>query len=40
MAARVNMLLDMAQANFGNAAGTYVAGDEAAASGYAGFSGV
>jgi ESAT-6 family protein len=39
VAARVNMLLDIAQANFGNAAGTYVAGDEAAASGYAGFAG-
>jgi uncharacterized protein YukE len=38
-AARVNMLLDIAQANLGDAAGTYVAGDAAAASSYAGFSG-
>jgi uncharacterized protein YukE len=36
-AAKVNMLLDIAQANLGDAAGTYVAGDAAAASGYAGF---
>ena len=40
VAARVNMLLDIAQANLGDAAGSYVAGDAAAASSYAGFSGV
>jgi uncharacterized protein YukE len=39
VAARVNMLLDIAQANLGDAAGTYVAGDVAAASSYGGFSG-
>jgi uncharacterized protein YukE len=37
MAARVNMLLDVAQANLGDAAGTYVAADAAAASTYTGF---
>jgi len=36
-AARVNSLLDIAQANLGDAAGTYVAADAAAASGYTGF---
>ena len=36
-AARVNTLLDIAQANLGDAAGTYVAADAAAASGYTGF---
>jgi uncharacterized protein YukE len=40
VAAKVNMLLDIAQANLGDAAGTYVAGDAAAASSYAGFSGL
>jgi hypothetical protein len=34
------MLLDIAQVNMGDAAGTYVAGDAAAASSYAGFSGL
>ncbi|MEE6135694.1 WXG100 family type VII secretion target [Mycobacterium sp. 050128] len=37
MAARVNTLLDIAQANLGDAAGTYVAADAAAASGYTSF---
>lgn len=36
-AARVNTLLDIAQANLGDAAGTYVATDAAAASGYTAF---
>src|ERR1700749_661243 len=36
-AARVNTLLDIAQANLGDAAGTYVAADAAAASSYTGF---
>src|ERR1700749_3996235 len=35
-AARVNTLLDIAQANLGDAAGTYVAADSAAASSYTG----
>ncbi|MCX2710847.1 type VII secretion protein EsxS [Mycolicibacterium sp. J2] len=34
VAARVNALLDIAQANLGDAAGTYVAQDAAAASSY------
>jgi hypothetical protein len=37
VAARINTLLDIAQANLGDAAGTYVAADAAAASGYNGF---
>jgi uncharacterized protein YukE len=37
VAGRINTLLDIAQANLGEAAGTYVAADAAAASGYAGF---
>jgi uncharacterized protein YukE len=37
VAAKVNMLLDIAQANLGDAAGTYVAADAAAASSYTGF---
>jgi uncharacterized protein YukE len=37
VAARVNTLLDIAQANLGDAAGTYVAADAAAASTYPGF---
>jgi uncharacterized protein YukE len=37
VAARINTLLDIAQANLGDAAGTYVAADAAAASGYTGF---
>ena len=37
VAARVNALLDIAQANLADASGTYVAGDAAAASGYTGF---
>src|ERR1700689_864510 len=37
VAARINTLLDIAQANLGDAAGTYVAGDAGAASGYNGF---
>lgn len=37
VAARVNTLLDIAQANLGDAAGTYVAADAAAASGYTAF---
>jgi len=37
VAARVNSLLDVAQANLGEAAGTYVAADAAAASTYTGF---
>lgn len=37
VAARVNALLDIAQANLGEAAGTYVAADAAAASTYTGF---
>ncbi|OBY32075.1 type VII secretion protein EsxS [Mycolicibacter kumamotonensis] len=36
MAARVNALLDMAQANLADAGSTYVAADAAAASGYTG----
>ena len=36
-AAKVNALLDMAQANLGDAAGAYVATDAAAASSYTGF---
>ncbi len=36
VAARVNTLLDIAQANLGDAAGTYVAADSAAASTYTG----
>jgi len=36
-AARINTLLDIAQANLGDAAGTYVATDAAAASSYIGF---
>ena len=36
-AARVNALLDIAQVNLGEAGGTYVAADAAAASGYTGF---
>lgn len=35
-AAKVNALLDVAQANLGDAAGTYVAADAAAASSYSG----
>ncbi|ORW01912.1 type VII secretion system protein EsxG [Mycobacterium kyorinense] len=37
VAAKVNALLDVAQANLGDAAGTYVASDAAAASTYTGF---
>ena len=36
-AAKINALLDVAQANLGDAAGTYVAADTAAASAYPGF---
>ncbi|GAB7144633.1 WXG100 family type VII secretion target [Mycobacterium riyadhense] len=36
-AAKINTLLDIAQANLGDAAGTYVAADAAAASSYVGF---
>jgi len=36
-AARINTLLDIAQANLGDAASTYVATDAAAASSYTGF---
>jgi uncharacterized protein YukE len=36
-AARINTLLDIAQANLGDAAATYVATDAAAASSYTGF---
>jgi uncharacterized protein YukE len=36
-AARINTLLDIAQVNLGDAAGTYVAADAAAASTYTGF---
>ena len=36
-APRINTLLDIAQANLGDAAGTYVATDAAAASSYTGF---
>lgn len=36
-ASKVNALLDIAQANLGDAAGTYVAADAAAASAYTGF---
>ena len=36
-AARVNTLLDIAQANLGDASGTYAAEDAAAASRYTGF---
>ena len=35
-AARVNALLDIAQVNLGEAGGTYVAADAAAAAGYSG----
>ena len=35
-AAKINALLDVAQANLGDAAGTYVAADAAAASSYTG----
>ncbi len=37
VAAKINTLLDIAQANLGDAAGTYVAADAAAASTYTGF---
>lgn len=37
VAAKVNMLLDVAQANLGEASGSYVAEDAAAASRYTGF---
>ena len=37
VAARINTLLDIAQANLGDAAGTYVAADSAAAGSYPGF---
>ncbi|TDH57638.1 type VII secretion protein EsxS [Mycobacterium eburneum] len=37
VAAKVNALLDVAQANLGDAGGTYVATDAAAASTYTGF---
>ncbi|WP_046321126.1 hypothetical protein [Mycobacterium sp. UM_Kg1] len=37
LAARVNALLDLAQANLADASGTYVAADAAAASTYTGF---
>ncbi|MGH3971549.1 MAG: WXG100 family type VII secretion target [Mycobacterium sp.] len=37
VAAKINALLDVAQVNLGDAAGTYVAADAAAASGYTGF---
>ncbi|MGO8769612.1 MAG: WXG100 family type VII secretion target [Mycobacterium sp.] len=37
VAARINTLLDIAEANLGDAAGTYVAADAAAASGYNAF---
>ncbi|TDH40683.1 type VII secretion protein EsxS, partial [Mycobacterium eburneum] len=37
VAAKVNALLDIAQANLGDAGGTYVATDAAAASTYTGF---
>ncbi|BBZ23419.1 type VII secretion protein EsxS [Mycolicibacter hiberniae] len=37
LAARVNVLLDLAQANLADASGTYVAADAAAASTYTGF---
>ena len=36
-AAKINGLLDIAQANIGDAAGTYVTADSAAASSYPGF---
>jgi uncharacterized protein YukE len=36
-AAKINTLLDIAQGNLGDAAGTYVAADAAAASSYTGF---
>jgi hypothetical protein len=36
-AAKINTLLDVAQANLGDAAGTYVAADSAAAGSYPGF---
>jgi len=36
-AAKINSLLDVAQANLGDAAGTYVAADSAAAGSYPGF---
>jgi uncharacterized protein YukE len=36
-AAKINTLLDIAQANLGDAAGTYTAADAAAASTYTGF---
>ncbi|BCO33932.1 type VII secretion protein EsxS [Mycobacterium heckeshornense] len=37
VAAKINTLLDIAQANLGEAAGTYTAADAAAASTYTGF---
>jgi uncharacterized protein YukE len=37
VAARINTLLDIAQANIGDAASTYVAADSAAAGSYTGF---
>ncbi|GFG74011.1 WXG100 family type VII secretion target [Mycobacterium botniense] len=37
VAARINTLLDIAQANIGDAAGTYVAADSAAAGSYTAF---
>ncbi|BBY06719.1 MAG TPA: type VII secretion system protein EsxG [Mycobacterium sp.] len=37
VAAKINTLLDIAQANLGDAAGTYTAADAAAASTYTGF---
>lgn len=37
VSAKVNALLDIAQANIGDAAGSYVAEDAAAASNYTGF---
>ncbi|SOJ56691.1 ESAT-6-like protein EsxS [Mycobacterium simulans] len=36
-ASKINTLLDIAQANLGDAAGTYVAADAAAAASYVGF---
>ncbi|WP_343599963.1 type VII secretion protein EsxS [Mycobacterium sp.] len=37
VASRINALLDIAQANLGDAAGAYVAADAAGAAGYTGF---
>jgi uncharacterized protein YukE len=37
VAAKVNALLDVAQANLGDAGGTYIAADSAAAGSYTGF---